>query len=128
MGRKRSTSSSHPYYHHWSTIKVLVIIGSVLTIILAILWMIPMTEHAQTWLGTAGLTRIIWLVVWGILDIVLAIGMLSGTGAVRTKKVHIWCDWWILIILGLVIVIPTGNWGGVLVVIAGVIGLIDRLD
>jgi hypothetical protein len=128
MGRKRSTSSSHPYYHHWSAIKVLVILGAIGTIILAVLWMIPMTDRAQTWLGTAGLERIIWLVLWGILDIVLSIGLLSGTGAVRSRKVRIWCDWWVLFIVGLVIVIPTGNWGGILVVIAGVIGLIDRLD
>ncbi|NMC04048.1 MAG: hypothetical protein GYA24_02490 [Candidatus Lokiarchaeota archaeon] len=128
MGRKKSTGSSHPYYHHWSTIKLLVIIGAIVTILLAVLWMIPMTDHAQTWVGTAGLTRIVWLVIWGILHIVIAIGLLSGTGAVRSRKVRIWCDWWVLIILGLVIVIPTGNWGGVIVVIAGVIGLIDRLD
>ncbi len=128
MGRKRSSGSTHPSYHHWSTIKVLVIIGSVLTILLAVLWMIPMTDRSQTWFGTVGLERIIWIVVWGILDIVIAIGLMSGAGAVRTKKVHIWCDWWVLIILGLVIVLPTGNWGGVVVVIAGVIGLIDRLE
>ncbi len=125
MGHK---SSSHSYSRHWSTIKVFVIIGSVLTIIFAVLWMIPMTEHAQTWLGTAGLERIIWLVVWGILHIVLSIGMLSGAGAVRTKKVHIWCDWWVLIILGLVIVLPTGNWGGIFILIGGIFGLVDALD
>jgi hypothetical protein len=128
MGRKKTSSSTHSYYHHWNTIKVLVIVGSVLTIVLAVLWIIPPTEHAQTWFGTAGLERIIWLVVWGILDIVLAIGIMSGTGAVKRKKVHILCDWWVLIIVGLIIVLPTGNWGGVLVVIAGVVGLVDRLD
>ncbi len=131
MGRKRTTSSSHPYYHHWSTIKVFVILGAIATIILAVLYMIPLPSFpaAQDFFSMGGrIPIIIWNVVWGIVHIVLAIGLLSGTGAVKTRKVRIWCDWWVLIILGLVIVLPTGNWGGVLVVIAGVIGLVDRLD
>ena len=134
MGRKRSTSSSHLYYHHWSVIKVLVIVGAIVTILLAILYMLHMfpidtLPEAQDWFGMGDrISIILWTVAWGIGHIIIAVGLLSGAGAVRTKKVHILCDWWVLIILGLVIVLPTGNWGGVIVLIAGVIGLVDRLD
>ncbi|MBN2151338.1 MAG: hypothetical protein JW839_07835 [Candidatus Lokiarchaeota archaeon] len=128
MGRKRSYSSSHPYYSWWNTIRAIIIGGAILTIVLAVVWMIPHYENAQTWFGTYGIERIIWLVAWGIVHIVLAVGLLSGTGAVRRKKVHIWCHWLVLIIVGLVIVLPTGNWGGVVVVIAGIVGIVDKLD
>jgi glucan phosphoethanolaminetransferase (alkaline phosphatase superfamily) len=90
--------------------------------------MIPQTNNAHTWFGTFSISEVIWLVVWGIVHIVLAIGLLSGAGAVSKKKIHIICSWIMLIIVGLVIVLPTANWGGVIVVIAGVIGIFDRLD
>jgi hypothetical membrane protein len=128
MGHKRTHSSSHPYYTWWSTIRVIVIVGAILTIILAIAWMIPNFSRAEYWFGDLGLGHVLWSIIWGIVDIVLAVGLLSGTGAVRQKKVHIWCHWLVLMIVGLVIVLPTGNWGGVVVVIAGVVGLIDKLD
>ncbi|MEX2683210.1 MAG: hypothetical protein Q6373_016615 [Candidatus Sigynarchaeota archaeon] len=128
MGRTRTYSSSHPYYTWWATIRTIIIVGAILTIILAIVWMIPDYSRAEHWFGTLGLGAIIWNIVWGIVHIVLAIGLLSGTGAIRRKKVHIWCHWLVLIIVGLVIVLPTGNWGGVVVVVAGVVGIVDRLD
>jgi hypothetical protein len=109
--------------------RVLIIIGAILTITLAILWMFPhFSGYGETWFGTVGLPTEIWFVAWGILHIILSIGLLSGTGAVKHKKFKIWCSWFMLLVVGLVIVLPTGNWGGVIVVIAGVVGIVDRVN
>ncbi len=126
MGR-RTHSTSRPY-HHWDLMKILIILGAVVTIILAIIYMFKPDNSRDFFGGWNYLSAIVWVILWGIVHIILAIGLLSGTGAVHKPNLRIWCDWWILIIVGFLIVLPTGNWGGVIVIIAGFIGLFDRLD
>lgn len=109
--------------------RALIIAGAILTIIMALLWMFPYFQgYGELWFGTARLPTEIWFIAWGIVQVLLAVGLLSGTDAVRHRKFRIWINWFTLIIVGLVIVLPTGNWGGVVVVIAGVVGIVDRVN
>jgi len=130
MTKHKHSSSSHAYYYHWDAMRILIIIGAVVTITLATIWMLPFpyySNYGEDYFRPGLIPSFVWVIAWGIGDVILSICLLSGTGAVRRRKLRIWINWFTLIVVGLVIVLPTGNWGGVIVVIAGVVGIIDRV-
>ena len=124
MAKKRSSSSKHWRYKHWGAIKLLVILGALVTITLAVYYMF---RFPHLYIGIGTIPAWLWVVAWGILHLLISFVLLASTGVVDSKKWRVWCDWWLLFILGFIIVIPTSNWGGVIIVIAGVVGLFDRL-
>ncbi|MHA1683622.1 MAG: hypothetical protein ACTSUE_21970 [Promethearchaeota archaeon] len=127
MAKKGKTykKTSHAWkYKHWSLIKGFIIFGAIVTIILSIYYMIP--DRGYMFFNVTISTEI-WMILWGVFHVFLAVVLLASTNAVNNKKLKIACDWWIVLLLGLIIILPTGNWGGLILVIASIIGLIDRL-
>lgn len=124
MAKKRRSTKYK--YEHWNLIRVFIILGALLGIVLAIYYMVyPAMGHD---FFNVPIPALVWFVLWGIFHIIFCVMILASTGVVDTKKkLHIMCDWYILILLGLVITLPTGNWGGIIILIGGVIGLFDRL-
>ena len=126
MAKKKTPHSSGLYqYKHAGIIKTLVIIGAIVGIILAVYYMIyPALSYN---IFSVNVERLLWVIAWGILHVVICVALLASVGVVKKRKLRFRLDWWVLLIISLVIALPTGNWGGIFVLIAAVIGIFDKL-
>ena len=96
--------------------EVLVVIGAIITIILAIL------DIAGVGVGLWGFGYIGWWwgLVWGIIHIILALALLSTMGIIKIKFKFA-RHWLVLLIIGIIILAPTSNWGGLIVIIGAIL-------
>jgi len=99
-----------------------VIIGAVVGILLAILDLIPGYAFGQVWSFSIG--GIIWTIAWSIIDIILCIGLIGGASSGNKGGFRISMHWFVLFVIGLIILVPNVNWGGLIVIIAGIVALL----
>ena len=99
-------------------VKALLVLGAVVAIIEGIVHVLP------PW-GT-GEAAIIGIVK-AIVCIVLGVILLGSVGAIKTKHKISVGHWLIMIILGIVIYYLGGVFGGILIIIAGIVALILSL-
>ncbi|MFX0100603.1 MAG: hypothetical protein ACFFCS_13595 [Candidatus Hodarchaeota archaeon] len=127
MAKKKSSRSSGLYqYKHAGVIKVLVIVGAIVGIILAVYY--PFRPALSFNIFPVNVEKMLWLITWGVVHVIICIALLASVGVVKTKKkMRFRLDWWVLLIISLVIILPTGNWGGLFVLIAAVIGIVDKV-
>lgn len=126
MAKKKAYRSSGLYqYRHAGIIKTFVIVGAIVGIILAVYYMISPAVSYNIF--SVKVEILLWVIAWGILHVIICVALLASTGVVKKRKLRFRLDWWVLLIISLVIALPTGNWGGVFVLIAAVIGIFDKL-
>nr|MDO8111740.1 hypothetical protein [Candidatus Sigynarchaeota archaeon] len=98
------------------TVDALLNIGSIIAIILGIIGAIG----GSRWWGWGG--GVVWDIIWGIVAILLGLGMLGTTGLLKDWKFLKFPKEFVpMLIIGLIILVPTSNWGGLLIVIAALI-------
>lgn len=94
------------------TVQLLINIGAIISIVLAVL---SICGLGWGW----GFGSYIFDIIWSIVIIVIfALGLLFATGLIKKWFVKIPTTWVVLLIVGLLILIPTSNWGGVLIIVA----------
>ncbi|MHA1698000.1 MAG: hypothetical protein ACTSWN_04080 [Promethearchaeota archaeon] len=134
MGKKRH-SKPRPHksnglyqYAHAGIIKLFVVLGAILGIVLAILYIITPTRGIYLFNSLVFVERIFWNIGWGCIHVIICFACLSSLRMVPTsKKLRFRMDWWVLLIIALILILPTGNWGGLLILIAAVIAIFDKL-
>nr|MDO8111743.1 hypothetical protein [Candidatus Sigynarchaeota archaeon] len=98
-----------------NAVEVLLIIGAIIGMILAIWGMFPGLDNGGWGIG------LFWMLFWGIVDIILCFVILGTSGIVPGSRFKIGKNWIIILVVGIVIFAPTGNWGGLVVIIAAVV-------
>ncbi len=93
-------------------VRILLIIGAIVAIVEGI--MIAVSLHFPS-------------VVYGILCIVLGVVLLASTGAIHTKRKISVTHWLVMIILGIVLYFLGAIYGGIIVIIAGIVSLVLSL-
>jgi len=98
--------------------ELLTLIGAIVSIILGLLDIFSFSIGLQffSFLGFGW----IWNLIWGIVAIGISIGLLTGLGLIKSITFKITGTWVLLLILGIVILVPTGNYGGWMVLAAGI--------
>lgn len=110
MAKKRSSSSAK-HGRHWDIVRFLIILGAIVAIIQAILILLSPSFPG---------------VILAILAIVIAVLLLSSVGVVHTK-LDVTSHWLIVIILAIILIVLGTWWGGLIVLIGGIIDLVDNL-
>jgi hypothetical protein len=104
-----------------SVTDIFIIIGAIVGIFVAIF---NMTFFNMGWgdyiLGW------IWNVAWGIVAIILCIALLAGLGLIEQLKFSLNMNWIALLVIGLAIFIPTGNFGGIIIIVAAILKIIIK--
>nr|MDO8111742.1 hypothetical protein [Candidatus Sigynarchaeota archaeon] len=100
--------------------KTLIISGSILGIVLVILGFVPFVPIFGWSLG------IIWNVLWGILDVYLCLRMLASIGIISVKKLATPRMPGISFLVGIILFTFTGNWGGMILIIAAIVQLFEQ--
>ncbi|MHA1409479.1 MAG: hypothetical protein ACTSQY_04020 [Candidatus Odinarchaeia archaeon] len=118
MPKKKTSSQKYA-----KPIRALAIVGSVISLILGILLLF----NISFLMGPLFTIIPGWPLVEGLITIVFSIFILTSYGALNIgpKFAH---DWPILLIFGIVLIIFGGSIGAVLVIIAGIIGLIEAIS
>lgn len=97
---------------------LVVLIGAIVTILFG-LFDIFGFGFGIAFFGAYGIA--FWNLIWGIVAVVLAVGMLTTLGFLPNIKFKVSDNWVWMIVFGLVIFIPTGNWGGVIIILAAIL-------
>nr|MDO8116263.1 hypothetical protein [Candidatus Sigynarchaeota archaeon] len=97
--------------------EILIIIGAIVTIILAILGIANVGGWGAWGFGWLGWW---WGLIWGIIHIILAIGVLSGMGVLKIPF-KLAKQWLVMLIIGIIILAPTSNWGGLIIIIGAIL-------
>jgi hypothetical protein len=100
-------------------VEILVLVGAAVTIIVGFFDVFG-SSIGLAFFGALGI-GFIWNLIWGIVDIILAIGLVAGLGFLPSIKFKITSRWSWLLVIGIVIFVPTGNWGGILIAVAGIV-------
>jgi len=101
-----------------ATVLLLVNIGAIVSIVLAALACIPYWGWGWGWSFGSYWFTLIWSIV---IIVIFALGLLFGTGLLKIWFIKMKIEFLWLLIIGLLILIPTANWGGVLVIIAAIL-------
>ena len=128
--RRTSSSSTHPLS---TLVKIIAVLGCILLIFISVLQILS-AFGIQSWpvyyigaLNALGVVvNAIFLIVFGVINIIIALLLLSGYGFVNwEKKVDV--NWLILIALGIVTFLLGGFYGSICLIIAGVFDIIGIL-
>lgn len=85
--KKGSSSSKHWRYRHWGAIKLLIVLGAIVTLILAIYYMISPTG---LFISIGAIPALLWFVAWGIVHVLLSVVLLASTGVVNKPSLRVW--------------------------------------
>lgn len=102
----------------WDLKDFFVLLGSIIGIVLAILSLFGVGIGLGIGLGFG----LWWL--WPIVTIILCLGMLGSIGVIKLFKLPTTAI--ALLIFGLIITILDSNWGGILIIIAAIIGFLGK--
>ena len=101
-------------------VDILVLIGAILGIILGIFdifFPIGIGWNIGHYIGIVW----VWGVIWGIAAIVISIVLLSTAGFIESVTWKVSDSWIAMFVLGLIMLIPTANYGGAVVVVAAIV-------
>ncbi|WEU40972.1 MAG: hypothetical protein OdinLCB4_003440 [Candidatus Odinarchaeum yellowstonii] len=104
------------------TERALAIIGAILSIIFGVL----LVAMLPVLIGPLILHGFPLNIIWGILVIVFGVIILTSYGVVNIGP-RVGHDWPILIILGVLSLIFGGDIGAIIIIIAGIVGLVRKL-
>ena len=115
--KKSSTSSSRS-----QIVRTISLIGAIISLIFGILLMIGYGLLIGPLIPAALPLNI----VWGVIVVILAIVILTSYGILNIgpKVKH---DWTMLLLIGIISLIFGGDIGAILIIIAGIIALVEKL-
>jgi len=131
---RRRTRTYTKREHPLSTlVKIIAVLGCLLLIFISVLQILSAFGFS-TWplyylgaLNAIGfIATAVFLIVFGVINIVIAILLLSGYGFVEWEK-KVAANWLILIALGIVTFLLGGFYGSICLIIAGVFDIIGIL-
>nr|MDO8111741.1 hypothetical protein [Candidatus Sigynarchaeota archaeon] len=91
---------------------ILIIIGGIVGLILGVL---SICTISLWWIG-----HVVWSIIFGLIAVILCIGILDTYGIIPNSKLKFTKTWVVMLIVGLIIFAPTGNIGGLLVIIGAI--------